>query len=211
MTITKFGHCCLLIKEQGLTILTDPGSWTTSQNEVVGIDVVLITHEHSDHLHVESLKTILKNNPNVKVVTNHGVAKKLDQEGIQYELIIHGEHTTISDVLIEGFGEKHAEIYETVVPVDNTGYFIANRFFYPGDSFTNPGKQVEILALPVAGPWVKTVDFMEYAKLIKPKCAFPVHDANIKSPGVQHNLPKNELPKLGIKFIVPEEGKEMEF
>ncbi len=46
MNITKIGHCCLLIKEQGLTILTDPGTWTTDQNNLTGIDVVLITHEH---------------------------------------------------------------------------------------------------------------------------------------------------------------------
>lgn len=211
MTITKLGHCCLLIKEKDLTVLTDPGSWTTAQNEFTGIKLILITHEHSDHLHVDSLKTILKNNPNAKVITNNGVAKILDKEGIQYELLLHGQSTTMNEILIEGFGEKHAEIYETVIPVDNTGYFIANRFFYPGDASTNPGKQVEILALPVAGPWVKVGDFMEYAKLIKPNHAFPVHDGGLKYFGSSHNVPLKELPKFGIQFTIPEEGKEMEF
>ncbi|MBI2052837.1 MAG: MBL fold metallo-hydrolase, partial [Candidatus Ryanbacteria bacterium] len=29
MKITKFGHCCLLIKENGVRILTDPGTYST--------------------------------------------------------------------------------------------------------------------------------------------------------------------------------------
>ena len=62
MKITKLGHCCLIVKEGNITILTDPGSYTTDQNTVKGIDIVLITHEHGDHFHVESLKAILKNN-----------------------------------------------------------------------------------------------------------------------------------------------------
>lgn len=56
MKVTKFGHCCLLIEEEGLRILTDPGSYSTRQNDVQNIDVILITHEHPDHLHIESLK-----------------------------------------------------------------------------------------------------------------------------------------------------------
>ena len=52
----------MVIKEGDLTVLTDPGVWTTAQNGVKGIDVLLITHEHADHLHIESVKEILKNN-----------------------------------------------------------------------------------------------------------------------------------------------------
>lgn len=211
MTITKLGHCCLVIREKGLTVLTDPGGYTTAQNDVLGVNVVLITHEHGDHLHIESLKTVLKNNSSAKVITNNGVAKMLEKEGIAYELLVHGQNTTVGEILIEGFGEKHAEIYSTITPIDVTGYFIANRFFYPGDAFTNPGKPVEILALPVAGPFVKVSDFMEYAKLIHPKVSFPVHDGGLKHFGSAHRVPLNELPKLGIGFIVPEEGREMEF
>ena len=50
MKITKFGHSCLLVEENGVRILFDPGSYSTAQNDVKNIDVVLITHEHSDHV-----------------------------------------------------------------------------------------------------------------------------------------------------------------
>lgn len=35
MKITKLGHCCLLIEIRGTRFLTDPGSYTTSQNTAV--------------------------------------------------------------------------------------------------------------------------------------------------------------------------------
>ena len=213
MKITKFGHCCLLIEEQGLRILIDPGSYSTLQNEVKDIDVILITHEHPDHLHIESLKIVLKNNVHAKVVTNKGVAKLLDKECIVYELVEHGQKLEREGVVFEGYGKKHADVYKTIVPVDNTRYFISNKLFYPGDAFTLPGKPVDILALPVAGPWMKLSEAIEYALAVKPKRAFPVHDGMFQSGrgNVAHRVPATVLPSQGIEFIVIEEGKSFDF
>jgi len=83
MKVTKFGHCCLLIEEKGLRILTDPGSYSTAQNDIKNIDVILITHEHADHMHIPSLKNCIKNNPKARIITNKGVAKMLDNEKIR--------------------------------------------------------------------------------------------------------------------------------
>ncbi len=149
MKITKFGHCCLLIEEQGIRILTDPGTYSTQQDEVKSINVILITHEHADHFHIESLKKVLKNNPQAKIITNRSVGALLEKEGIVFNIVEDGESYSGKDVLIEGFGKEHALMHTSVPPIQNTGYFIANKLFYPGDAFTNPGKPVEILALPV--------------------------------------------------------------
>lgn len=201
MKIQKLGHCCLLIEEKNLRILTDPGFFTTEQCKgVMDIDVVLITHEHGDHIHIDSLKDILKNNPDAKVITISSVAKMLDEAGIGYGLMEHGKNTTIDGVLIEAFGEIHARFHASMPDVANTGFFIANRFFYPGDAFTDPGKQVEILALPVAGPWMKIGEAVDYALALKPKVAFPVHDAVYVSPALAHRVPGIVLPKNGIEF-----------
>ncbi len=69
MKITKYGHCCLFVEEQGLRILIDPGMFTEGKHPVENIDVLLITHEHQDHCHVPSVQTILKNSPQAKVYT----------------------------------------------------------------------------------------------------------------------------------------------
>ncbi|MDQ3076723.1 MAG: MBL fold metallo-hydrolase [bacterium] len=213
MKIKKIGHCCLLIQTQDLTILTDPGNFSVDQNIVKGINVILITHEHADHLHIESLQEVLKNNPQAQVITNSGVGKKLDEKNIAYTLLEGTATTEIKNVLIEAFDGKHEEIFEELGQVQNTGYFIDNKLFYPGDSFHNPGKPVDVLALPVAGPWSKIPDAIRYALEVMPKYAFPVHDGMLQKDriGMFHTTPEKVLTEKGIKFILMNEGDEREF
>ena len=194
MKITKYGLCCLLIEEAGLRILTDPGSYTIEeQSGLKGIDIILITHEHQDHFHVESVKKILANNPQAKIITNASVGALLDKEGIAYSVVADGQKTTEkkagakagandASVSIEGIGLKHAPIYPAWPPVENTGYLLAGRLFYPGDAFTDPKRPIEILALPVAAPWLKFSEVADYLFAVRPKRWFGVHDGMVKGP-----------------------------
>lgn len=213
MTLKKLGHCCLLIKTNNLTILTDPGNFSVAQNTLTGIDIVLITHEHADHLHIDSLKEVLKHNPRARVITNTGVGKKLDEIGVSYEILEGRAQTEIHGVTIEAFDGKHEEIFEEIGQVQNTGYFIDNTLFYPGDSFHNPEKPVDILALPVAGPWCKIADAVRYALAVQPKKAFPVHDGMLQKDriGSYHKVPEKVLTENGIEFVIMNEGDEREF
>ena len=211
MKITKFGHCCLLIEENGIRILTDPGTYSIQQSEVKNIDFVLITHEHTDHLHTDSLKALLKNNPQAKILTNKSVGVLLEKENIAFSVVEDGQNYDANGVLIEGFGKDHALMHTSIPPIQNTGYFIANRLFYPGDAFTNPGKQVEILALPVAGPWMRLLEAIDYALELKPKNCFPVHEAILKSPGFMHRMLPQVLEPKEIKFTVLGIDKEYQF
>lgn len=210
MTITKLGHCCLIIETKGVRFMTDPGNYTTVQNEVENIDVVVISHEHTDHLHVESLKIVLKNNPGAQVVCNGSVGKILEKEGIAYTNVSHGEKVEIKGVEIAGNGLKHALIYKDYEQVENTGYFFDGKLFYPGDAFHNPGTPVDILAFPVTAPWCKISEAMDYVMEIKPRVAFPVHDGNLMRHGITNRLPNIFLPKANIQFISLELGKETE-
>lgn len=212
MKITKYGHCCLLIEVEGLRILTDPGDYSEDrQNKVQNVDVILITHEHGDHLHIPSLKIVIQNNPQAKVITNSSVGKLLDNEQIKYSLLEDGQNLTEKEVLFEAFGSSHHLIYEGVEAPMNTGYFIDNKLFYPGDALTNPGKPVEILALPVLAPWLKPTEAIDYAKELKPRVCFPVHDAFLKITDGFYNLPNRLLGAVSIKFVPLEIEQETEF
>ncbi len=218
MKITKFGHCCLLIDtsatlsagENGVRILTDPGTYSTQQNEVKNIDVVLITHEHQDHFHIDSLKAVLKNNPQAKIITNKSVGALLEKENIAFSIVEDGQSSDANGVLIKGHGSKHALMHSSIPVIQNTGYFIANRLFYPGDALTNPGRQIEILALPIAGPWLKLSEALDYALEMKPKTCFLVHEGE-KTASWMERIPKQVLEPKGIKFMVLEIDKEYEF
>ncbi len=213
MNITKFGHCCLLIEVKGVRVLTDPGNYNATP-EAEGIDVILITHEHQDHLHVESLRMVLGKNPQATVFSHAGVGKILEEAEIVYTLIADGERVEVKGVSIESSGSEHACIHHDLPVVQNTGFYIDETLFYPGDSFHNPQKDIAILALPVAGPWMKLEEAIEYAKLVNPKVVFPVHDGMLRQGielGPTRRLPTLLLEPLGIKYVDMTEGSVHDF
>ena len=214
MTITKIGHCCLLLEiavgNGVVKILTDPGMYSSAQNELKNIDFVLITHEHADHYHVDSVKVIMTNNPSAAIVSNGAVAALLKKEGIDCTVVAHGDAIDLKGVSLKGWGTKHAVIYKEFGQVENTGYFIDGVLWYPGDAFTPIDWDVEVLALPIGGPWMKISEAIDYAVALKPKKCFPVHDAGYSSPTSQHRWPKMILEKEGIAFTPLEAGQKTE-
>lgn len=209
MKVTKLGHCCLLMESRGIRFLTDPGNYTTAQNAVTGVHYVVISHEHTDHLHIESLKTVLANNPSAKVVCNGSVGKILEKEGISYIKVSGGESVDCDGVPVSGHDCRHETIYKEYEIVENTGYLFDDKLFYPGDSFCKPDVPIDILAFPVTGPWCTIARAVDYALEVRPRVAFPVHDGNlVRQNGITVRLPGIELPKAGISFIPLELGKE---
>ena len=211
MKIIKLGHCCLLIEIQGTRFLTDPGNYTTLQNEVKNINAIVISHEHTDHLHVESVKTILKNNPKATIISNGSAGKVLEKENIPYIKVADGEEYKVNGITISGHGQKHAPIYLDYEQIENTGYFFDSKLFYPGDAFTKLDKAIDILAFPIAGPWLNIQQAIDYVLETKPRVAIPVHDGGLlKNTGIVKRLPELYFPKANIKYVYLEINKEVE-
>ncbi len=213
MKITKFGHSCLLVEEKKARILIDPGSYSNGFENLINLDVILYTHEHSDHVNLDSLSKLLANNPTVQIRTNAGVGKLLASKNIQFKLLTHDQSEEFKGVKIQAIGEHHAQIHESIKCVDNTGYLIASKFFYPGDFLTVPDEKVEILALPIEAPWLKLGDAINYVSKIKPKTCFAVHDARLNENGLKANvnIASMALVNSNIKVEVLEKGKTYEF
>ncbi len=187
--------------------------FSTEQDHLTGIDVVLITHEHGDHFHTESVKQIVANNPQAVIISNSAVGAKLKELGISYTLLEGQNQKEINGLNFEAFDCKHEEIFENFGQVQNTGYLIGNKLYYPGDSFKAPEKKIEILALPVAGPWCKISDAIRFTLKVKPTWAFPVHDAVLQPHMVNglYKITETILKDYNIGFKPLSSGEEKEF
>lgn len=202
MKIKKLGHCAFVIEINGTRIMTDPFNSNYGGDSIkeMNLNAILITHEHGDHLHIESLQEILKNNPDCIVITNTAVGKLLSEVGINYIKVEDGDSYDLNGINIKGFGDKHAQIYEDYGQVQNTGFMI-NDLCFPGDSFSNPNMPVDILALPVLGPWMKMAMAIDYAKELKPRVCIPMHDGTLKPFATFiYGIPEHFLTKVGIEF-----------
>lgn len=73
------GHSCFYINYKGITIITDPVFFDLltnkrdtelpfNINDLKNIDYLLISHDHYDHLSIKSIKSLLKNSPNIKAL-----------------------------------------------------------------------------------------------------------------------------------------------
>ena len=63
----------------------------------------------------------------------------------------------------------------------NNAYLIDDAVLHPGDSLEIASIQCKVLALPIAGPWLRLIDALDVAKQIRPAVVIPIHDAIIKN------------------------------
>jgi L-ascorbate metabolism protein UlaG (beta-lactamase superfamily) len=55
MRIAHLGHSCLLVDIGGQRILIDPGGFSPGIVDVTGISLILVTHQHADHIDLQRL------------------------------------------------------------------------------------------------------------------------------------------------------------
>ncbi|PIR44859.1 MAG: MBL fold metallo-hydrolase [Candidatus Vogelbacteria bacterium CG10_big_fil_rev_8_21_14_0_10_51_16] len=213
MKITKYGHSCLLVEEKGVRLLFDPGEYSKVPDALINLDAIIITHEHKDHFVSEKVASILGRCPDAQVITNGSVGRKLTERGVPFQELLggRGQGIKIGEVEIEGEGELHALLHQEWPQCANVGYRIAKRFYHPGDSLEMPSFPVEILALPVAGPWTTIGMSVEFAIAVKPKVAIPIHEGILRVPGTVHALPREVLPKHGIDVCILEDNTSVSF
>jgi L-ascorbate metabolism protein UlaG (beta-lactamase superfamily) len=210
MKITKYGHACLLIEEEGARLLIDPGSFSKGFEELRDLDAILITHAHADHMTVDTVKTLVKQNPQASVYADEASAEQLSKAGVNVQAMHHGDALKVGDVSVEVIGSDHAVIHADLPSAPNVGYLVAERFFYPGDALTEPGRPVEVLAAPSVAPWMSVAEAIDYVRAVRPTVAIPVHDAITTAPDLYAGLLDRLTKEHGVEVRVVPNGESTE-
>ncbi len=206
MKVSKHAHSCLLIEEKGVTMLIDPGNYTSEENALdvdalKSLDFILITHEHQDHMFLPLIKRIVKRFPDVRIISNNSVAAILGKEGIKAE--------TRGNEIIRIAPAKH-EMTLYGAP-ENVMFTVFGKLTHPGDSLSF-GKTAGVLALPIQAPWGSMVAAVEKAAKMKPKFVIPIHDWhwNEKARKRMYEMAAEYLKKRGIVFKMMEKKKSVD-
>jgi L-ascorbate metabolism protein UlaG (beta-lactamase superfamily) len=182
MEVTKLEHACQIVTEGDARLVIDPGNFTRPV-EAEGVVAVVLTHEHPDHVTPEQLAGIIARNPDAVVIGPAGVATAIAETGIPIDVVTDGDQRTVGPFDLTFHGTRHNVIHSSIPVIDNTGVLVNGRLFYPGDSYTDPGVPVEVLAAPVGAPWLKVAEMMDYVTAVAPRRAYPVHEATLSEIG----------------------------
>lgn len=210
MKITKYGHACLLIEDNGTKILIDPGAYSNGFEELTGLDAILITHVHPDHIDQDRFAELVHANPQALLYGDEDTVAELAKRDITIKVSKDGDIFEVRDVKVEVIGSLHAVIHPSWGQAKNVGYKIAERFFYPGDALTLPEGGIEILAIPAAAPWSKISETVEYLMEVKPQFVIPVHDGILSRPSLYSQMIGGFAEQVGAEMIVPEHGVSFE-
>jgi L-ascorbate metabolism protein UlaG (beta-lactamase superfamily) len=182
LEITFLGHGSLMMAFDGKTIHVDPYGQVADYASLPKADLVLVTHDHSDHLDPKALQAIMK--PDTLVVASKSCAGKLPKGTI----MANGDSRTVLGLAIEAI-----PAYNIVNKNSNgnpfhprgagNGYIVTfgeKRVYIAGDTENTPEmkalKNIDVAFLPMNLPYTMTPEMVaDAAKAFRPTVLFPYH------------------------------------
>ncbi|HTY71610.1 MAG TPA: MBL fold metallo-hydrolase [Actinomycetes bacterium] len=182
MKLTHLGHACLLVETDDARLLLDPGTLSGFE-DVRDLDAVLVTHQHPDHLDLPRLHALLAANPRAGLIVDTDTVTAV--VGLpEHAVVGPGDRLTYGRTRVDVLGGLHAPVYADVPGCTNAAYLLDDgAFFHPGDSFTLPGRPVDVLAVAVDAPWLKLAEAVDYVRAVSPRVAVPIHEGETTDPG----------------------------
>jgi L-ascorbate metabolism protein UlaG (beta-lactamase superfamily) len=191
--VVKYTHACVRLESADSVVVIDPGTFS-ERAALDGVDAVLITHEHHDHIDVEKVADALDGRPGVRVYAHPAVRQRLAEMSQAAGLtgladvvtgVDAGDEFEAATLRVRAYGGLHAEIHPDLPRVPNLGFLVENSLYHPGDSFTVPGDaEVETLFVPISGPWLKLSDSVDFVRAVAPRRAYALHDCLLSDAGV---------------------------
>lgn len=205
MIIKKYLHSCILVEKNGKRLLVDPGWFSFVEERIkpedIGpVDVIVLTHSHPDHFYPDALKKIIALQQ-TRIITHAELGVLLDKEGLAWEAIQEGETKGCAGFRITALHGPHEKL--PLPCPQNCAYYIDDTLLLPGDSYNVEGlDHCDVLALPVAGPWSRLADGVDFAKALRPRIVIPIHDWIIKDIFLEriYGMCRAVFAKEGIQF-----------
>ena len=210
LSVTMINHGSLAMEYRDFEIQIDPvsvyGDKVIDYSVFPPADLILVTHEHGDHLNPETISSLATDQ--TRILLNEGSTRRYSGG----QVVRNGEHVMIND---------HISI--DVVPAYNTtpgrekfhpqgngnGYvldFDGFKVYVAGDTENIPemsslGK-IDLAFLPVNQPYTMTVDqCVDAALTIRPRTLVPYHLGETDIDGLKERLAEEKIELLFFETL----------
>ena len=208
LTISFIAHGTLMMEFNGKVIHVDPVGNYTDYSKLPKADIILITHEHGDHLDAGAIEKVKKESTEV-ILTK-----------------ICSEKYPGGKVMNNGDSKTFAEIKIEAVPAYNiknvrgdgnpfhpkgvgNGYVIQfgdKKVYVAGDTENEPEmvnlKNIDIAFLPMNLPYTMTPEMVfEAVKLFHPKILYPYHFGNTNTDELSILMKNQKTTEVRIRKL----------
>jgi L-ascorbate metabolism protein UlaG (beta-lactamase superfamily) len=203
LTITFIGHGTLMFRHGGKVIHVDPVGREGDYTSLPDADLILVTHEHGDHLDPAAVAEIMK--AGTSIVVSPSCEGRL--EGAQ--VIRNGEETEAAGYRIQAVPAYNiVHLSSEGQPYHprgrGNGYIITfgdTRVYVAGDTENTPEmkalKDIDVAFLPMNLPYTMTPEMVaDAARALRPRILYPYHFGETDT---------NEL----VRLMAGEEGIEV--
>lgn len=181
LEITFIGHGTISFQWDGKMIHVDPWARLSDYTEFPPADLILITHEHGDHLDTDLLGRIVSKETTV-------IITKACAERFNGTVLNNGEKLDVGDIHVEAvpaynITHKRSNGNPYHPKGRGNGYvltFADTRVYVAGDTENIPEmadlKNIDVAFLPMNLPYTMSPEMAaDAAKMVKPKILYPYH------------------------------------
>ena len=198
LEITFIGHGTLMLRFNGKIIHVDPWGQLTDYTKMPKADIILITHEHRDHLDPRAIE-------NVRMGKTILILTQICAQQIEGGTVMNnGDIQEIDGINIEAVPAYNIEHQRSPgIPFhpkgDGNGYIVTfggKRVYIAADTEGTPElkaiKNIDVAFLPMNLPYTMTPEMVaDASKALKPKILYPYHFGEIDTTKLTELL-KNE-------------------
>jgi len=205
LRIALLGHASLMFTWEGIIIHVDPVSAEADYSGLPKADIILVTHEHFDHLDPKLIATLLL--PSTEIVCNAESKAKLHRA----QILKNGEKTLIQGVGIEAVPAYNITGMRTEgVPYHpkgiGNGYVLTFgnvRVYVAGDTENTPEMKaltnIDVAFLPMMRPYAMSLEMIaDAARAFRPKILYPYHTKETESEML--GLLLSDIPGIDVRF-----------
>jgi len=206
LLVTLIGHGSLMFEYKGRIIHVDPYSNAADYSQLPKADLILLTHEHADHLDQNAINEIKNTNTQF-------IMSKVCNEILKYgEVINNGDKTEFYDVRIDAVPaynivnkRNDGEYYHP--KGRGNGYilhFDGTTVYVGGDTENIPEMDalkgtIDVAFLPKNLPYTMSDDmFVDAAKKVMPKYLYPYHMSEFDNDKISKALEGTDI-KLEVR------------